>query len=104
MIAVADRAGLEGRGVGAGARLGQAIARDRRHAGETRQPGPALLGRPMDVDDRGAHVVDRQEGRDRRAAFREGLEDQHGIEPAEAGSSQVLARGDAGEPQGCGSA
>ncbi len=35
-------------------------------------------------------------------AFRERLEDQHGLEPAEAGSPDVLPRDDASQPQGGG--
>ena len=86
-------------GIRARARLGQAIARQRLHRAQFRQPCLALLLGAEGVDHPGAHVVDGDEGGDRRAAIGERLEDQCGVEPAEARAADILAHIDAGEAQ-----
>ncbi len=94
MVAVALGACAQRRRVGAGARLGQAVARDgvhRREAGKKPRP---LLVRAVGVDHPGAHVVDRQEGRDGRATLRQRLEDQGRLDPPEAGAAGFLANVD----------
>ena len=80
-IALAPRARRKRRGVGAGARLGQAIARKQLHRGELGQIMRLQGRRAEAVDHRGDHVVDRQIRGDAGAARRQRLEDQRRVEP-----------------------
>ena len=66
VVAVPHRGGGDGRGVGARARLGEAVAAEVLHGHEARQPAPALLGVAVGVDHPRHHVVDRDVGGDRR--------------------------------------
>ena len=75
MIAVAHGARLQARGVRAGVRLGQAIAREMLHGAELRQELLALRVAAEGVDHPGRHVVDRDIGGGRGAALRQFLED-----------------------------
>ena len=95
MVAVAHGAGAQRRRVGAGARLGQAVARDQLHGAELRQPVLALGVAAVGIDHPGRHVVDRDEGRHGRAARRQRLEDQRRVEPRQAGAADILADVDA---------
>ena len=95
MIAVAHRAGAQRRRVRAGARLGQAIARQQLHGAKLRQPFLALGVVAEGIDHPGRHVVDRDERRHRRAALRQRLEDQRGVEPRQRRAADVVADIDA---------
>ena len=46
--------------------------------------------------------MDRDEGREGRAGARQRLEDQHGVEPAEAGAADIVAHIDAAEAERAG--
>jgi hypothetical protein len=91
MVAVAHGPGLERRRVRARARLREAVAGDQLHGGEARDEAAPLLIRAVAVDHPCGHVVDRQIGRNRRAAGGERLEDQRGVEPRHARSAHVVA-------------
>ena len=88
-VAVTDGASRQRRGVRSGRRLGQAIARQKFHGAELRQPGLALGVGPVGVDHPRRHVVDRHVGGDGRATGRQGLKDQRGIEPRQRRSAHV---------------
>ena len=57
---------------------------------------------PERVDHPGAHVVDRDESGDRRAARRKRLEDQRGVEARKGGAADVLAHIDRRHAERCG--
>src|SRR5665213_645737 len=99
MIALAPGAGLERRGVGAGARLGQAIAREMRHGQKLGQEFPALRLVAEAVDHPRHHVVDREIGRGRRTGGRQLLEDQRRLEPSHAGAAGGFVHIDARESE-----
>ncbi len=75
MVAIAHRAGPQRRGVRSRARLGQAIARQQFHGAELRQPLLAVCLIAEGIDHPRRHIVDRDEGRHRRAPLRQRLED-----------------------------
>ena len=99
MIALAHRLGLERRGVRAGIRFGQAIAREMLHGAELRQKFLPLLVAAEGVDHPGRHVVDRDISRGRGAALRQFLEDDGGVEPRQAAAADVVLHIDAAETQ-----
>ena len=89
MIAVAHRARAQRRRVRAGAGLGQTVARQQLHRAQLRQPLLALRVVAIGVDHPRRHVVDRDEGRHRRAALRERLEDQRRVEPRQRRAADI---------------
>jgi hypothetical protein len=95
MVAVAHRARRQRRRVGADARLGQAIAAEKLHGAEPRQPLLALCLRAVRIDHPGDEVMDRYVGGDRRAAGRQRLEDQGRREPRQPGAADVFGDIDA---------
>ena len=99
MVAVAPRAGRKARGVRAGVRLGQAIAREMLHGAELRQEALALRVAAEGVDHPGRHVVDRDIGGGRGAALRQLLEDDGGVEPRQSRAADVVLHIDAAEAE-----
>ena len=95
MIAVLHRAGLQRRGVGAGAGLGQAIGADPLHRHHRGQIFVLHRLRAEAVDHPARHVVDRDEGRGGGAAIGHRLHDQRRLEPAEADAARFLGDVDA---------
>ncbi|HVL21381.1 MAG TPA: acyl-CoA dehydrogenase family protein [Amaricoccus sp.] len=89
-VGAAAGAGAERGGVGARARLGQAVGEDRSHADGAGQDAGAQRLAAVAGDHRGAHVVDRDEARHRRARHRQRLDDQRRVEPVEPGAAHVL--------------
>ena len=92
VVAVAHGPRLQRRRIGAGARLGQAVAAQPFHRGQLRQETLPLFVAAEAVDHPAGHVVDGDEGREAGAGPRQRLEDQHGVEPAEAGAADIVAR------------
>ncbi len=99
VLAVAPGAGLEAGGIGAGVRLGQAIAGEVLHGAQLRQEAPTLGVARERVDHPGRHVVDRDVGGGRGAALRQLLEDQRRVEPGERRAADVVLDVDAAEPE-----
>src|SRR6516164_6151301 len=90
IITITNRPGGERRGVRAAARLRQAIAREMRHRHQLRQKPRALLARAEAVDHPRRHVVDREISGGRDAGGGKLLEDERGVEPAEAAAAELL--------------
>ncbi len=99
VILLAHRAGLQARRIGAGVRLGQAIAAELRHAAEVGKKAPSQLRPAIGIDHPRHHVVDRDEGRGRGTALRQFLEDERGIEPRQRRAAVVGAHIDAAEAE-----
>ena len=99
MVAVAHRLCLQRGGIRAGARFGEAIARQKLHGGELRTPLLAHFFGRAAVDHPRAHIVDRYVGRRRCAARGERLENQRRVEPTEACAADILANINAGEAE-----
>ena len=99
VVAVARRARLQACGVGAGVRLGQAIAREMLHGAELRQELVPLRLAAERVDHPGRHVVDRDVGGGRGAALRQLLEDDRGVEPRQRRAADVVLHVDAAEAE-----
>ena len=99
MLAVAPRTSREGRGIGAGARLGQAVAREMLHAAKLGQKFLAHRVAAEAVDHPGRHVVDRDIGGGRGAALRQFLENECGVEPGQRRAADVFLDGDAAEAE-----
>ena len=99
MVAVAARLGDETGGVGAGARLGQAVAGEMLHGAELRQEASTRLLAAEGVDHPGRHVVDRDIGGGRGTALRQLLEDDGGVEPAERRAADVFLHINAAEAE-----
>ncbi len=102
--AIGRRGGFraQGGGVGARAGFGEAVGADGLHGQEAGQVAGAQRFGTVARDHPGAHVVDRQEARDRRAGFRQRLEDQNGVEAGEAGAALGLGHIHRGEAEGGG--
>ena len=88
-VAIACRTRHKRRSIRAGAWLGEAIARQKLHGAELRQPLASLRRRAEGVDHPGGHVVDRHIGGDRRTACRQRLEDQSRVEPGQPGTADI---------------
>ena len=99
MVAVAPRARRKACGIRAGARLGQAIAREMLHGAELRQKALALRVAAEGIDHPGRHVVDRDIGGGRRAALGQFLEDDGGIEPRQSRAADIVLHIDAAEAE-----
>ncbi len=84
IVALAPGAGLQRRGVGARAGLGQAVGGDQVHAAQRRQEALAQRLVAEAVDHPGGHVVDRQERGGRDIAAGQRLEHDRRIEPGSA--------------------
>jgi hypothetical protein len=100
IVAAAARSRRERRGVGARARLGQAVARDQFHVGEARQIAAFELRRAEAFDDPGNHIMDRQERGDAWIASRQSLEDQRRVETGHAAAAMLFADVDCSHAQG----
>ena len=87
--------GSKRRRVRAGARLGQAVARQMLHRAQLRQPAPALRVGAEAVDHPRGHVVDGDVGRNRGAACRQRLEDQRRVEPRQPRAAHIFSDIDA---------
>ena len=85
-VMVAAQLGARGQRcrIGAGARLGEAVAREMLHRAELGQEAPALLVVAEAVDHPGGHVVDRDVGRRAGAGRGQLLHDQRRVEAATA--------------------
>ena len=90
ILAIAHGAGLEGRGIGSGARLGEAVGAQQLAAGEPWHPLLGHLGRQPAAQHPAHHVVDGQIGGGGGAAHGEALEDEAGIEPWQAEAAVLL--------------
>jgi hypothetical protein len=97
VVAVAHRRGPQRRRVGAGARLGQAVAGDLLHADQIGHEPGAQSVRSEPVDHPGRHIVDRDEGRRRHVAARQLLEDHGRLDPAQGHAAVLLSGIDAAE-------
>ena len=100
-VVIADLlgAGLEGCGIRARARLGQAVAGEPLHRGELRYPALDLLRRAGLGNHPRDHVVDRDIGRDRGTARRQRLHDKRAVEPLEAGAALLFGHVDRRHPE-----
>ncbi len=92
ILAIAHGAGLEGRRIGAGPWLGEAIRAQQLAAGQPRYPLLGHLGRQPAAQHPAHHVVDGQIGGGGGAAHGEALEDKAGIESRQA-EAAILLRG-----------
>ena len=99
MVAIPHRARRKRSRVRSGARLGQAIARHLLHGAQLRQPLPPLGIGAIGVDHPRRHVVDRDEGRHRRTAGRQRLEDQRRVEPRQRRAADIVADVDAADAE-----
>ena len=100
MIAVAHRAGAQRRRIRSGAGLGQAIARQISSMVQSFGSHLLALGVVAEgIDHPGRHVVDRDEGRHRRAALRQRLEDQRGVETRQRRAADIVADIDAADAE-----
>ena len=99
MVAVLHRLGLQRGGVGAGARLGQAIGADPLHRHHRRKILLLHRLRAEAVDHPRRHVVDRDEGAGRGAAIGHGLHDQSRLQPPQPDAARFLGHIDRAEAQ-----
>ena len=83
--------GAQRAGIGARTRLGQTVTGDDIHRSQPRYPRLALLGGTERVDHPRAHIVNRQERRDRRAGHRQLLEDPHAVQAAQRTAAHIIA-------------
>jgi hypothetical protein len=87
------------RGVGAGARLGQAVAGDQLHGRQARQVALAQVVGAEPVDHPRGHVVDGQIGRRRHVAVAQCLENDRCVQTRQARAPDIFLHIDAGETQ-----
>ena len=91
--------GPERRRVRSRAGLGQAVGQHRLHGAGAGEEPLLQLGRAVGVDHPRAHVVDRQERRDRGAGHAQRLEDQRRVEARKPRAAVLFADVDAPEPE-----
>jgi hypothetical protein len=100
-IPLRHRPGLQRRRVGAGTRLGQAVAHELIGRDDPRQKPLALRLVAKPRDHGRDHVMDAEKRRRRRIGIRQLLEDQRRIQPRQAGAAMRLGHIQRREPE-CG--
>jgi hypothetical protein len=99
IVAVAHGPCLERRRVGAGAGLGQAVARQPFHRRQLRHEALPLLVAAETVDHPRRHIVDRDEAGEARAGLGQRLEHQHRVQAPERGAAEIVADIDAAQAE-----